>query len=259
MTTQDQARPAHVDPLVLTAPARVGQRIGALVVDALVPVAFAVVAALFAADGGLAGLAWLFGLLAAAAIVAAVAMTARSGRSLGRIAAGTRTVKRSTGAAAGASLLPAFFAGGLGTFDVHRGRDPFAPALAPFEFPAVPAASPAPGRDAVQRFAPVIELDSGERLPLAIPLVLGRNPSAPADAPADEYRWADLSRTLSKSHARLEWDGRLVWVTDLGSTNGTALRTGGAAQPFLAFQRTPIPPGAILELGDRVVTVRVPG
>lgn len=257
MTTQDQTRPAHVDPLVLTAPARVGQRIGALVVDALLPVAFAVIAVLFGA-GGHAGLAWLFALLALAAIVVAVGMVARTGRSLGRIAAATRTVRRSTGAAAGAALLPAFFTRELGTFDVHRGRDPFAPALAPFEFPVLIPAAAAPAPDALRRLAPVVELDSGQRFSLEVPLVLGRNPSAPADAPADEYRWADLSRTLSKSHARLEWDGRLVWVTDLGSTNGTVLRTAGAPQPLLAFQRTPLPADATLELGDRVVAVRAP-
>ena len=91
-----------------------------------------------------------------------------------------------------------------------------------------------------------------------MPLVLGRNPSAPTDAPADAYRWTDLSRTLSKSHALLEWDGRLLWVTDLGSTNGTALRTSGARQPLLPHQRTPLPAEATLELGDRVVTVRAP-
>ncbi|WP_345800708.1 FHA domain-containing protein [Microbacterium sp. AZCO] len=250
-------RPAHVDPLVLTAPARAGQRIGALLVDALLPVAFAVIAALFAA-GGLSGLAWVFGLLAIAAIAVAVATVARTGRSLGRIATATRTVERSTGAAAGASLVRSFFTGGLGTFDVHRGRDPFAPALAPFEFPAVAPAAAAPSPDALRRLAPVLELDSGQRFSLEAPLVLGRNPSAPVDAPADEYRWADISRTLSKSHARLEWDGRLVWVTDLGSTNGTVLRTAGAPQPLIAFQRTPLPGDATLELGDRVVTVRAP-
>lgn len=39
MTTPDQARVAEVDPLVLTARAGVGERIGAVVVDVLAPVA----------------------------------------------------------------------------------------------------------------------------------------------------------------------------------------------------------------------------
>jgi pSer/pThr/pTyr-binding forkhead associated (FHA) protein len=78
------------------------------------------------------------------------------------------------------------------------------------------------------------------------------------DAPAEVYRWADLSRTLSKSHARLEWDGRRVWITDLASTNGTFVRTAGAPQPLIAYQRTPLAAESVLELGDRIVTVRVP-
>jgi hypothetical protein len=254
MTTHDQTRPASVDPLVLTAPARAGQRVGALAVDAGIPIALTLPAAVLFA-GGHAGLGWLFALLAVAAVVVAFSTLARTGLTLGRIATTTRTVRRSTGAAAGASLLPSLFSGGLGTFDVHRGRDPFAPALSPLAFPAPEPVIAAPMR----RLAPVVELDSGQRFSLDDALVLGRNPSPPTDAPAEAYRWADLSRTLSKSHARLEWDGRLVWVTDLGSTNGTLLRTPGAPQTLLAHQRTPLPSEATLELGDRIVTVTVPG
>ncbi len=203
---------------------------------------------------GQVGIGWMLTLVALAAIGFTIRSLARTGRTLGRVAVGTRTVRRSTGAAAAASLLPSLVRGDLGTFDIRRGRDPFAPALTPFAFPEVIDAprthGPLRGR------APMIELDSGQRLPIASALILGRNPSAPADAPAEVYQWPDLSRSLSKSHARLEWDGRLVWVTDLGSTNGTFLRAGGVSQPFLPFQRTPIPAEATLELGDRVVTVR---
>ena len=78
------------------------------------------------------------------------------------------------------------------------------------------------------------------------------------DAPAQLHRWVDLSRTLSKSHARLEWDGRLAWVTDLGSTNGTILQAAGVPHPLLPHQRTPLPAEATLELGDRVVVVKTP-
>ncbi len=257
MTTPDQTRPADVDPLVLTTRAGAGQRVGAFAVDALVPLALAAVAAVmfaigYSAAGGIAVL------LAVAWIATALTMLARTGRSPGAVAAGTRTVDRATGAAAGASLLPALFAGRLRTCDLRRGRDPFAPALAPFEFPAADAAPVAPARTALRGVAPVLELDSGQRLSLDSALIIGRNPTAPADAPADVYRWADLSRTLSQSHARLEWDGRFVWVTDLASTNGTALRTAGASQELLPFQRTPIPGEVELELGDRVITVRTP-
>ena len=243
-----------VDPLVLTAPARVGQRIAALAVDVLVPVALAAIAALlFLVDAPAAG--WILLLVALALVAGAITTLGRSGLTPGRIAAGTRTVERATGAAPGASVLVKLATRRLGTFDIHRGRDPFAPALSPFEFPAQ---QPAVATSAASSLAPVVELDTGQRFTLDSALVLGRNPSAPADAPAEVYRWADLSRTLSKSHARLEWDGRRVWVTDLASTNGTFVRTAGAPEPLIAYQRTPLATESVLELGDRVVTVRVP-
>jgi hypothetical protein len=254
MTTLDQTTPAMVDPLVLTAPARAGQRIAAIAVDVLVPAALAAIAGLlFLLDAPAA--AWVVLLVAIALVAASIATLGRSGLTLGRVAAGTRTVERATGAAAGASVLAKLVSGRLGTFDIHRGRDPFAPALSPFEFPAQ---QPAAATSAPSSLAPVVELDSGQRFTLDSALVLGRNPSAPMDAPAEVYRWADLSRTLSKSHARLEWDGRRVWITDLASTNGTFVRTAGAPQPLIAYQRTPLAAESVLELGDRIVTVRVP-
>lgn len=251
-TTHDQIRPTDVDPLVATAAARPGQRVGAFAIDAVLPIA-AGTPAIIAFVAGRPALGWMLLLIGIGALGFTVRALARTGRTPGRHAVGTRTVRRSTGAAA-ASLLPALVRGDLGTFDIRRGRDPFAPALTPFAFPEQATVQTAP-RGPVRGQAPVIELDSGQRLPIASAVVLGRNPSAPADAPADVYQWPDLSRSLSKSHARIEWDGRLVWVTDLGSTNGTFLRAGGASQPFLPFQRTPIPAEAVLELGDRVVTV----
>src|SRR6188768_3954846 len=112
MTTQDQTRPADVDPLVLTAPAHARQRVAAFAVDVGVPLLLAVAAA-FLFAGGNAGLGVVVALVAALWIGVAIGLVARAGLSLGRIAAGTRTVRRSTGAAAGASLVPAFFTGGL--------------------------------------------------------------------------------------------------------------------------------------------------
>lgn len=254
MSTQDPMRLADVDPLVLTTRARGGQIVGALAFDALVPLA-CVVAAVVAFATGTFALGWVLVVAAVVILVVTVAQLARTGRTLGALALGTRTVRRATGAAAGTSVLPALFTGGLGTFDLKSGRDPFAPALAPFQFPERAPEAERPSRPS-RGHAPVVQLDSGQRLALESALVLGRNPSAPADAPAEVYQWPDLSRTLSKSHTRLEWDGRRVWVTDLGSTNGTHLRSGGASQPLLPFQRTPVPAEVTLELGDRVITVR---
>jgi hypothetical protein len=254
MSTPDPMRLADIDPLVLTSRARVGQVVGAVALDALVPLA-CIAAAIVAFATHTVALGWVLIVAAVAVATAAIARIAHSGRSLGGLAAGTRTVLRSNGAPAGARVLPALFTGGLGVFDLTRGRDPFAPALAPFPFPE-PSTETLRASRPPRSHAPVVQLDSGQRLTLESALVLGRKPSAAADAPGEVYQWPDLSRTLSKSHTRLEWDGRRVWVTDLGSTNGTHLRTPSGSQPLIPFQRTPVPPDAELELGDRVVTVR---
>ncbi|MGP3533805.1 FHA domain-containing protein [Microbacterium sp. RD1] len=253
MTTQESLRLADVDPLVLTTRARAGQIAGATLIDGVIPLAL-VASGVVAIVTGYIGLAVALLAVAAALGAATLVQVAHTGQSIGGRAVGVRTVKRSTGAAAGGGFLAAAFSRGLATFDLRRGRDPFAPALAPFQFPERLAQPPLPRRPA-RAGAPLVQLDSGQRLVLESALILGRNPSAPADAPAEVFQWPDLSRTLSKSHARLEWDGTRVWVTDLGSTNGTFVRTGTTSQPLLPHQRTPLPSPASLELGDRAVTV----
>ena len=256
MTNQAQARPAEVDPLVLSRRAGGAVRMAALTIDALVPLALAATAGLLFAAGRSVP-AWALLALAIVLVVSAAVMVARTGRSAGRLAAGTRTVRRADGTAPGRSLVPALLTGRLGTFDLRRGRDPFAPALTSLQFPApsAVAAPPAPGG----RGYPALTLDSGQRFTLETAVVIGRNPVAAPGDPAELHRWADMSRTLSKSHARLEWDGAQVWVTDLGSTNGTVVRTGSGVQPLPAHHRTPLPVGVVLELGDRTVTVGAAG
>jgi hypothetical protein len=167
-------------------------------------------------------------------------------------------VERSSAAPAGRRLVADLVTGRLGSFDLRRGRDPLSPALAAFRFPE-PVAQPAPARTHSALVRPaLVTLDSGQRLPLESSLVIGRSPVATPDAPSPVFQWPDLSRTLSKSHARLEWDGHRAWITDLGSTNGTALRTAAGDQPLIAHQRTPLPPDALLALGDRTLTVTEP-
>jgi len=253
VTTTNTSRTAAVDPLVLTRRAEAGQRVGALALDLLIPLAWVGIAIVLFATGHPA-FAAISLLIAIVFIAASIRMLARAGLTLGLLATRTRTVRRSTGAPAGTALARAFVSGDLATFDLRRGRDPIAPALGAFEFPAVAPATASRRRSV--GMTPIAELDSGERLALAAALVIGRNPSAPLDAPAEVYQWPDLSRTLSKSHTRLEWDGQRLWAIDLGSTNGTLLRADAAAQRLVPFQRTPIEVGNVLELGDRVVTIR---
>ena len=251
-STHDSLRPADVDPLVFTERARGGQIVGAVALDIVMPVAL-LAAGIIVIVAGPPAVGWLLVIAALALLIVAVWLLGRSGRTLGTATVDARIVRLTTGAAAGASALTALVSGKLGMFDLRRGRDPFAPAIAAFQFPEAVAATPSRAR---RGMVPTLLLDSGERLTLDTALVLGRDPSAPADAPAEVYRWADMSRTLSKSHVRLEWDGRQVWVTDLGSTNGTFVRGAGASTPLLPHQRTPVPTDVVLEIGDRTLTVR---
>ncbi|MFF8186649.1 FHA domain-containing protein [Microbacterium sp. NPDC016588] len=251
-STHDPLRLADVDPLVFTERARGGQIVGAVALDVVMPVAL-LAAGIIVIVAGQPALGWVFVLAALALLAVAVWLLGRTGRTVGVATVDARIVRRTTGAAAGAGALWALASGKLAMFDVRRGRDPFAPAIAAFQFPE--AVAPTPSR-ARRGMVPTLLLDSGERLTLDTALVLGRDPSAPADAPAEVYRWADMSRTLSKSHVRLEWDGRQMWVTDLGSTNGTFVRGAGASTPLLPHQRTPVPTDVVLEIGDRTLTVR---
>lgn len=145
-----------------------------------------------------------------------------------------------------------------------------APEAAPPAGPA-PAAPAVPGR-AVQSaddgYAPKppeaamvsIVLDNDQTLQVATSLLMGRRPANRADgAQHPLYAWADLSRTLSKTHALLTWSGSLLWVTDLGSANGTTLVTPeGERMRLVAGTPTAAASGCTVELGDRAFGVRAP-
>ena len=84
-------------------------------------------------------------------------------------------------------------------------------------------------------------------------MVVGRNPSA--EAGEVPVAIPDMSRDLSKNHLRVEQDadGQLV-VTDLGSTNGTRLRSlDGARRKLRPHLSTVVAWGESLELGTQQV------
>nr|WP_186807524.1 FHA domain-containing protein [Microbacterium testaceum] len=250
---QETPRLADVDPFVSSERARSGKIVGAVALDVVMPLALLAAGIVLVATGPPAP-GWLLIVIAVGLLAVAAWLLGRTGRTLGASTVDARIVHRETGVAAGSAALWALASGKLAMFDLRRGRDPFAPAIAAFPFPDAAPTGSTPGRR--RGMVPTLLLDSGERLTLDTALILGRAPSAPADAPAEVYRWADMSRTLSKSHVRLEWDGRQVWVIDLGSTNGVFVRGDGAATPLLPHQRTPVPTGVVLEIGDRTLTVR---
>jgi hypothetical protein len=190
--------------------------------------------------------------LGAAASALVVADVVRHGRSPGHRLVGLRSVDRRTALPGSLRVLTPRH--GL-TADLRHGRDPLRlvpAALAPLAAGADPwlagAGRPAPA-------GVVLIGDDGSVLPIARSTIVGRNPADPSGV----HRLLgipDLSRTISRSHALLEPDGSTVWVTDLGSANGTAVAAPGQAFEYLhPGVRVAAPVGAQLALGDRVVRV----
>lgn len=175
---------------------------------------------------------------------------AYDGRTLGARMFGLRIVERSSGCPSGRLLVADLVGRRLRVLDIRRGRDPISSAVALYRFPERAAAQHPPARATNT----VALLDSGQRLPFARALVVGRNPTTDARG-EQRFSWPDLSRTLSKTHARLEWDGESVWVTDLGSANGTAMEVGVERASLDPFVPTRMPADAVLWLGDRSLTI----
>ncbi|XPP27584.1 MAG: FHA domain-containing protein [Leucobacter sp.] len=93
----------------------------------------------------------------------------------------------------------------------------------------------------------VIELPGGERFDLpAFDVIVGRRPEAQGDA--QPLAIPDPTRTLSKTHARLRFDGDQWTVEDLGSTNGVMLLLDGEREEELTAYR-PAPATDRLLLG----------
>lgn len=113
-----------------------------------------------------------------------------------------------------------------------------APAAAPTPAPraAAPAAAAGHADDLDERTVLAVRKQAGWTLSLpdgssvsvtGDAVVLGRNPSAPADAPhAQLVPVADATRTVSKTHALLRRIDQGWVITDLASTNGVFLVDG---------------------------------
>lgn len=189
--------------------------------------------------------------LGAAVVVAAVVTDLlRTGRTIGHRLLGARTIDPTTG-------LPASATGLLRsrTMDVRAGRDPVR--ILPRSGELAPNHGDQWSLTASRSLnAPIVlTLDNGMAFSLVGPTVIGRNP-AQIEGSSHLLQLPDLSRTVSKSHALLEPQGGMLWVTDLGSMNGTAVaEDGGALQPLEPHVRTVVRVGATLELGDRIAEV----
>lgn len=104
----------------------------------------------------------------------------------------------------------------------------------------------------------VIELPGGETAEIRDAIVVGRNPAPPAHLPsAVELRLNDQTQSVSKTHATLQARDGLLWVTDLHSTNGTALTNlAGEVTPCPAGTAVPASDGWQIGFGDFVVRLR---
>lgn len=106
----------------------------------------------------------------------------------------------------------------------------------------------------------VFEFDTGQRVRVATPGVgiIGRGPRVlPADSPESQLvTVSDPDSTVSKRHASFEVTGSTVWVTDLGSTNGTFIISDGVVGSQLSTgHRREVPLGGAVRIGDRTFSV----
>lgn len=209
---------------------------------------------------GVAPAALLGGLLALLLLLAQAMVWMRTGRAVGNLLTATRSVRSDDGTAPGIRLFRARpYAAStvtgsrgplgrlLGTVTVVIGAqgDPLAlsdrgPASLPTRLPGAAA------RDALRRPITLV-FDERMRIPLVRSVILGRNPP-PAGGDVLSVAVPDLSRSISKSHVRLDNERGRVFVQDLGSTNGTELVTDAGVQVLRSGERVEVPPGARLVL-----------
>jgi len=260
--------------------AGIGRRTVAHGIDAVVPVALLALA-LAQAIGSVPGpTPWWLALLAAVLLVMIQALVvAVTGRSVGRLVMGQRTVDDLTGTPVRVGRFVARVGQPgwhrhLVTADLRRGRDPWEITVAPAAagspvasgaIPAAPVAGAALDRPAPPLLSPHsrarssagIVLDTGERYEIETALLLGRNPVDPQGG-GDRalLAWPDLTRRLAKTHVLLEWSGSVLWVTDLHSGSGTSLVAPGGERQLLApGVRSAAATGTTIDCGGRNVKV----
>lgn len=101
-----------------------------------------------------------------------------------------------------------------------------------------------------------LTIDDGTTFAVTGPTVIGRDPIPPAGSSWEVQAIPDLTRTVAKNHALLEPDADGVWVTDLGSTNGTTVLAGdGRRQAVTRGARVQAQPGGRVAVGSRLVLV----
>lgn len=257
--------------------ASLGRRYLADLVDLVPPLVIAAIAVAVLLTTSDRAFGWLLLGIAAAVALIESAWVLATGRSLGRLLVGLRTVDDLTGTPIGFARLRRRLAGAVRsrslTADLRNGRDPIRPHIDPATLAgALPETDGEAGfgvhprRAAYQpRFLTAasvvwIVLEDGARRMLTRPLVIGRDPDLGSRDGYDLLALPDLSRRLDKTHLALERTESSVWVTDLDSATGTAVvGADGVRTPLAAEVRSPVPIGATIECGGRRLTVVADG
>src|SRR5699024_11965112 len=96
--------------------------------------------------------------------------------------------------------------------------------------------------------------DEGSERIVEKSVVIGRNPAAPGEEVL--FVMKDDTRSVSKTHLRIDGTGEDIIVTDLGSTNGsTMLREDGSREDLVPDSPAVLPAGAQVTLGERTLSV----
>lgn len=121
----------------------------------------------------------------------------------------------------------------------------------------MPAETPAETPAAVAT-AFTLVFSTGERAQVVGRGLIGRMPVAPANETWDHLIVvSDPSKTVSKTHLRVEALAEGLMVTDLDSANGTVVSMPGIAAERLApHERVILRPGASVGIGDQSFTVQ---
>ncbi|MFC8597627.1 RDD family protein [Isoptericola sp. NPDC057191] len=102
----------------------------------------------------------------------------------------------------------------------------------------------------------VVEVDPERRVHVATRTLVGRHPQQDGGAPATLLRVDDPTRSVSKTHLELVPTADGLQVTDLGSTNGSAvIDPTGAVHELTAGRPVTVGAGWVVQAGARRLTV----
>ena len=97
-----------------------------------------------------------------------------------------------------------------------------------------------------------IRLDDGSVLDLIGVLVIGRDPRPPAHLPqARPVALVDPTSSISRTHLAIGIERGAIWVSDLGSVNGTELVSATGRRVVGSGERVEISADTVVEFGER--------